>query len=76
VNLDLYIKEIFIQTNEDLSNEIESNIIYSGSTCNCVFYTPSKLICANIGDSRAVLGRFSEGGIKLITKNQFNMLKD
>jgi len=39
---------------------------YSGSTCVTVFYTPQKLMCANVGDSRAIVGRFVNGGNILI----------
>jgi serine/threonine protein phosphatase PrpC len=38
--------------------------IPSGSTCVTLIYTPEKLLCANAGDSRAVLGRCVNGGIK------------
>lgn len=34
----------------------------SGSTCVTVFYTPQKLVCANVGDSRAIVGRSVNGG--------------
>jgi len=33
----------------------------SGSTCVTVIYTPEKIICANVGDSRAVIGRCEHG---------------
>jgi len=64
-NFDLYTKEMFVKTNEDLSNEIDSNIMFSGSTCISVVFTPSKIFCANLGDSRAVMGRQSQGGIPI-----------
>jgi serine/threonine protein phosphatase PrpC len=35
------------------------NSLYSGSTLNLVLLSGNLLICSNIGDSRAVLGRFS-----------------
>jgi serine/threonine protein phosphatase PrpC len=31
---------------------------FSGSTCVSLIYTPEKIITANVGDSRAVLGKF------------------
>lgn len=37
-------------------------LILSGSTCVTLIYTPEKLLCANAGDSRAVLGRCVNGG--------------
>lgn len=30
---------------------------YSGTTCVSVYVTPEALITANVGDSRAILGR-------------------
>ena len=33
----------------------------SGSTCVTCIYTPEKIVCANVGDSRAVLGRCVNG---------------
>ena len=52
------IGETFIKVNEKLISNESINSIFSGTTCVSVIYTPIKLICANIGDSRAVLGRF------------------
>ena len=34
------------------------NSLFSGSTCVSVIYTQERLIVPNIGNSRAVLGRF------------------
>lgn len=63
-NLDLFLKEIFIRTNQDVKKEVMSSVKFSGSTCISVIYTDKKLICSNIGDSRAVMGRCSDKGIK------------
>ena len=35
---------------------------FSGSTCVSCIYTPEKIITANVGDSRAVIGRCVNGG--------------
>ena len=40
------------------NRQIDSDL--SGSTCVSVIYTPIKLIIANIGDSRCVLGKCIE----------------
>ena len=58
LNLHEDIIEIFKQTNTKLVEEENINSIFSGSTCVSVIYTPEKLICPNVGDSRAVLGKF------------------
>ncbi len=52
------ISSTFVKVNEKLVANEEINSIFSGSTCVSIIYTPTKLISANIGDSRAVLGRF------------------
>lgn len=66
-NLDLFLKEIFLKTNQDLQKEVIPSVKFSGSTCISVIYTDKKLICANIGDSRAVMGRCANKGKKLIS---------
>ena len=55
------IKRIFMIVNDKLINNDLINSSFSGSTCATVIYTPEKLICSNLGDSRAVLGSFVEG---------------
>ena len=50
----------FIKVNEKLISNESINSIFSGTTCVSVIYTPIKLICANIGDSRAVIGRYDK----------------
>ena len=47
----------FLLTNEQLVDNESINSIFSGTTCVSVIYTPTKLICPNIGDSRAVLAK-------------------
>ena len=52
------ISQIFVQTDTDLiyNEKVESN--FSGSTCSALIYSPERLISANVGDSRCVLGKF------------------
>ena len=54
------IKTAFVSENKSLlrNRQIDSDL--SGSTCISVIYTPQKLIIANIGDSRCVLGKCIE----------------
>ena len=59
----------FIKVNEKLIGIETINSIFSGTTCVSLIYTPIKLICANIGDSRAVLGRYDKKNKKYISIN-------
>ena len=59
----------FIKVNEKLISNESINSIFSGTTCVSLIYTPIKLICANIGDSRAVLGRYDKKNKKWISIN-------
>ena len=63
------IGQTFIKVNEKLINNELINSIFSGTTCVSVIYSPQKLICANIGDSRAVLGRFEKNLKKWVAIN-------
>ena len=63
------IGQTFIKVNEQLISNESINSIFSGTTCVSVIYTPIKLICANIGDSRAVLGRFDKNLKKWVSIN-------
>ena len=57
-NVHEIIKEIFIMVNNLLVDNDNINSLFSGTTCVSVIYTPERLIVPNIGDSRAVLGRY------------------
>ena len=57
------IEQVFLSTNFRLFNDSSIDTNFSGSTCVSVIYSPENLICANIGDSRAILGRCVNGGI-------------
>lgn len=51
-------------TYQDLSTLLQSSALdtrTSGSTCLTVLITPTHLLCANVGDSRAILGRSLHG---------------
>ena len=54
------IESTFIKINNVLTDDESINTYFSGTTCISVIYTPKKLICANVGDSRAVLGRYDK----------------
>ena len=57
-NLLSIITTSFQQVNKNLSLEKDIDSSLSGSTCNSLIYTPKKVFCANIGDSRCIIGKF------------------
>ena len=54
------ITKIFNKINLKLTSNEMINSLLSGSTCVSLIYTPYKLITANVGDSRAFLGKHNE----------------
>ena len=52
------ISSTFVSTNTDMTGDDRVDSTFSGSTCVSLFYCPEKIICANVGDSRCVLGKF------------------
>lgn len=65
------IKSAFISAEKALlnySNEIDGN--YSGTTCVLVFQIGNKIICANVGDSRAIMMKERKTIIPLSTDHK------
>lgn len=60
-NIDEISTRVFLEVNDKLINNENINSTFSGSTCVSMIYTPERLICMNIGDSRAVVGRCLNG---------------
>ena len=61
------IRDIFIKENTKLISNEMINSMLSGSTCVSVIYTPIKLITANVGDSRIILGKYDKENNKYIS---------
>lgn len=61
-NVNSIIEDVFMETNYKLQTHDNIDTTFSGSTCVSLIYTPEKIISANVGDSRAVLGKFVKGG--------------
>ena len=61
------ITDIFIKENTKLISNEMINSMLSGSTCVSTIYTPLKLITANVGDSRIILGRYIQENNKWIS---------
>lgn len=51
----------YIDTNESLLNKTKIDCSLSGTTCTSLIITLDKIICANIGNTRAILARFENG---------------
>ena len=72
ISTDESIKEAFLTIQKSLLNEnTKIDISLSGTTCTSVIISPEKIICANIGDSRAILARYENG-----TYNVINLSRD
>ena len=54
-------KEVFIKTNNDLCKNDLVDTQFSGSTCVTIILTKNQIISGNVGDSRAVMGRYING---------------
>lgn len=63
-NVNSIITEVFVDTNNKLLSGEIVDTTFSGSTCVSLIYTPEKLITANVGDSRAVIGKLNKNGGK------------
>ena len=52
------VKNSFKQINKNILLEKQIDSSLSGSTCVSLIYTPKKVFCINLGDSRCIVGRF------------------
>ena len=55
------LSQVFVNTNKSLCHVQSIDTKFSGSTCVTLILTKNKIISANAGDSRAVMGRFKDG---------------
>ena len=62
-------QETFVETNISLNSDERIDSSYSGSTCVSVLFTPNRICCINVGDSRCILGKYIEKENKWIPKN-------
>ena len=66
-SLSQILESTFIQTNINLNTDERIDSTFSGSTCVTVLFTPTRLICINVGDSRCVMGKLNNN--KWYSKN-------
>ena len=62
-------QETFVETNISLNSDERIDSTYSGSTCVSILFTPIRVFCVNVGDSRCILGKFLDKEKKWISKN-------
>lgn len=60
------LEKSFKKATSKLETESKIDIQLSGSTCCSVILTPTQVVCANCGDSRAIIGRKTENGWKAV----------
>ena len=53
--------QAFIDTNNSLINKTKIDCSLSGTTCTSLIITLDKIICANIGNTRAILAKYENG---------------
>ena len=61
-NINSVLIDTFLDINSKLHKSQSLDTSFSGSTCSSMILTPEKVLTANVGDSRAVIGRLTEGG--------------
>ena len=77
ISTDESIKEAFLTIQKSLLNEnTKIDISLSGTTCTGVIISPEKIICANIGDSRAILARYENGAYNVINLSRDHKLTE
>lgn len=51
------LNDIFVKSNIELNKRSRIDVAFSGSTANCILIRGTRCYCANLGDSRAIIGR-------------------
>lgn len=57
----------FTSFNGEITNERVIDSTFSGSTCVSIIFLQDKLLCVNLGDSRAVMAKFDKGSYKTVS---------
>jgi serine/threonine protein phosphatase PrpC len=59
-NLNDIIKNLYTEINTNLLLNENIDTTFSGSTCVSLIYSPQKIFCINVGDSRCILGKYNK----------------
>ena len=72
------IKSVFLSLQNTLNNnsitKIDSSL--SGTTCTSIIISQDKIICMNLGDSRAILARYEKGAYNVINLSRDHKLNE
>ena len=63
------INNTYQKTNKEMNEDERIDSTFSGSTCVSVIFTPERLFCINVGDSRCVLGKNNKNKQEWIAMN-------
>ena len=63
------ISKVYQTTNKIMNEDERIDSSLSGSTCVSLIFTPQKIFCINVGDSRCVLGKYDNNKKKWIPMN-------
>ena len=58
-SLSTIFQETFVLTNASLNEDERIDSSFSGSTCVTLLFTPTRICCVNVGDSRCILGKYN-----------------
>ena len=58
-SLSTLFQETFVQTNASLNEDERIDSSFSGSTCVTLLFTPTRICCVNVGDSRCIIGKYN-----------------
>ena len=65
------IKNAYLTIHNDLQKENKIDSTLSGTTCTSILVSQNRVICSNVGDSRAILSRYENG-----IYNSINLSRD
>ena len=63
------IENIYIKTNKEMNEDERIDSSFSGSTSVSILFTPDRILCINVGDSRCILGKFNKAKNKWLSMN-------
>jgi serine/threonine protein phosphatase PrpC len=63
------INNTYQKTNKEMNEDERIDSTFSGSTCVSVIFSPERIFCINVGDSRCVLGKYNKNRNEWVAMN-------